>query len=218
LTLGAESHRARIERYLPALMLVTDSSRLADRHIADVVRAAIDGGVNMVQVREQALSHEERLALSRQLRGVVVDRAMLFVNNDALAAALSASDLHLPESTTHPGTRGSMAISRSVHRLDAAERAEAEGADMLVLGTVFSSQSHPGGPTIGIEGVREVCERVSVPVIGIGGITKESAGDVIRAGASGVAVISAIFDAPDPRAAAAELRGAVDEAWAERTR
>jgi thiamine-phosphate pyrophosphorylase len=198
-------------------MLVTDSSRLADRHIADVVRAAIDGGVNMVQVREKALTHEELLALSRRLRGVVADRAMLFVNNDALAAALSASDLHLPESTTHPGTRGgSMAISRSVHSIDAAERAEAEGADVLVLGTVFTSPSHPGAPTIGIEGVRGVCERVSVPVIGIGGITKESAGDVIRAGASGVAVISAIFDAPDPRAAAAELRSAIDAAWAER--
>ncbi len=87
---------------------------------------------------------------------------------------------------------------------------------MLVLGTVFPSQSHPGGPTIGLEGVREVCDAVSIPVIGIGGITAANAGDVIRAGASGVAVISAIFDADDPRAAAAELRAAIDAAWAER--
>jgi thiamine-phosphate diphosphorylase len=87
---------------------------------------------------------------------------------------------------------------------------------MLVLGTVFPSASHPGGPTIGLEGVRDVCAAVNVPVIGIGGITAHNAGDVIRAGASGVAVISAIFDAPDPRAAAAELRAAIDDAWAAR--
>jgi thiamine-phosphate diphosphorylase len=107
-------------------------------------------------------------------------------------------------------------LSHSVHSLEAALQAERDGADMLVLGTVFPSASHPGGPTIGLEGVREICAAVKIPVIGIGGITAQNAGDVIRAGASGVAVISAIFDAPDPRAAAAELRAAIDEAWNER--
>ncbi len=107
-------------------------------------------------------------------------------------------------------------ISRSVHNVEAAVRAERDGADMLVLGTVFPSPSHPGGPSIGVEGVRAVCDAVRIPVIGIGGITAENAADVMRAGASGVAVIGAIFDAADPRAAAAELRAAIDAAWKDR--
>jgi len=103
-----------------------------------------------------------------------------------------------------------MVISRAVHSCDGAMQAERDGADMLVLGTVFPSKSHPGGPTIGVEGVRAVCDSVQIPVIAIGGITARNAPDVMRAGASGVAVISAIFDAGDPRAAAAELRAAID--------
>jgi len=101
-----------------------------------------------------------------------------------------------------------------VHSVAAARQAEDEGADMVIAGTVFASKSHPGGATIGIDGLRAICEAVSIPVIGIGGITAENAGDVIRAGAKGVAVISAIVDAVDPRAAATALRRAIDEAWA----
>ena len=93
--------------------------------------------------------------------------------------------------------------------MEAALDAEQRGADMLVLGTVFASKSHPGGPTIGLDGVRAVCAAVRVPVIGIGGITAQNAGEVMSAGAAGVGVISAIFDAPDPQAAASELRAAI---------
>jgi thiamine-phosphate diphosphorylase len=137
------------------------------------------------------------------------------------AASVDAEGVHLPESLAHEVEPirdkwlGAL-ISRSVHSLEAAVQAERDGADMLILGTVFPSPSHPGGPTIGLDGVRAVCDAVSIPVIGIGGITAQNAGDVIRAGASGIAVISAIFDADDPREAAAELRAAIDTAWAER--
>jgi thiamine-phosphate diphosphorylase len=147
--------------------------------------------------------------------------ALGFINDDDSGAAESAAQLHLPEgrrpaNVVRDEWYEGMIISQSAHSLSAALQAESDGADMLVLGTVFPSASHPGGPTIGLEGVREVCDSVKIPVIGIGGITAANAGDVIRAGASGVAVISAIFDAPDPRAAAAELRAAIDAAWAER--
>ncbi len=147
----------------------------------------------------------------------------------AIGASVEGVGVHLPErpvrgfsapprvASIRKRYRESLIISRSVHRTDAAVAAERDGADVLVLGTVFPSKSHPGGPTIGIEGVCEVCAAVKIPVIGIGGINAQNAGDVIRAGASGVAVIGAIFDAPDPRAAAAELRAEIDKAWQERT-
>ena len=141
---------------------------------------------------------------------------MFFVNGDVDAAiSLGADGVHLPEggaaiADVRARVGSDVLISRAVHSVDAAVRAEAEGADIVQLGTVFETASKPGRAPIGIEGVRAVCAAVQIPVIAIGGIAAANAGDVIRVGAAGVAVIGAIFDAEDPRAAAAALREAID--------
>jgi thiamine-phosphate diphosphorylase len=230
-----------INELLPVLMLVTDTAHLRGRRLRDVVSAAIDGGVTVVQVRQASspvrVDRRSRFRMPKWLSGMDPDmaalteevsvatdeRALVSVNGDVGVALSYGAALHLPErhgrTVSQERANPSLAvvpISRSVHSVAAAVAAEAEGADFLVFGTVFPSPSHPGGPTIGLDGVRAVCDAVSIPVIGIGGITAKDAGDVIRAGASGVAVISAIFDADDPRAAAAELRAAIDAAWTER--
>lgn len=212
--MDADERRARLARYLPAVMLVTDASRLRGRALANVVRAAAGGGVNMVQLRDRDLSPGERLVRSGELRAALASRALLLVNADADAAVAAGADgLHLPARDTRT-RRGDIPehvlLSRAVHSVEEAAAAERAGADMLVLGTVFASASHPGGATIGLDGVRVVCEAVRVPVIAIGGITAANAGDVMRAGADGVAVIGAIFDAEDAWVAAAQLRAAVD--------
>jgi thiamine-phosphate diphosphorylase len=103
-----------------------------------------------------------------------------------------------------------MLISRAVHSVDAAVRAERAGADLLQAGTVFETASKPGAELLGIDGLRAICAAVSVPVIAIGGITAITAGGALRAGAKGVAVISAIADASQPREAASSLRRAID--------
>jgi thiamine-phosphate pyrophosphorylase len=212
--MDADGRRARLARYLPVVMLVTDASRLRGRTMAGVVRAAVDGGVNIVQLRETALSHDERLALASEVRDAAAGRALLLVNDDADAAITAGTDgLHLrsDDTTTRRGDIPQhILISRAVHGVEAAVAAERDGADMLVLGTIFASGSHPGGATIGLAGVRAVCDAVRVPVVAIGGITAANAGGVMRAGASGIAVIGAIFDAEDARAAAAELCAAVE--------
>jgi hypothetical protein len=190
----------------------------------NIIAGAVAGGSNIVQIRDfeqtdivkgQPLVPSGALCFIGEPRQPARGRIMLLPQG-AIAREfgthLREGDLsELPERR-----RAWDLISCSVHTIPHAIRAEQEGADMLILGTVFRSKSHPDGPTIGLEGVREVCAAVSIPVIGIGGVTAENAGDVIRAGASGVAVISAIFDADDPEAAARELRRAVDAAWAER--
>lgn len=218
----ADERRARLAARLPALMIVTKGSMLRhgnrQREIDDVVRDAVLGGATMVQLREKALGPVDLLAVGVRVRDAIAGRALLFVNGDLDAArTLAADGAHLPSDgpATHDvrsalGER--MLVSRAVHSIEAAVQAEREGADMLVLGTVFPSRSHPGGPTIGVDGVRAACDAVTIPVMAIGGITAGNAADVMRAGASGVAVISAIFDADDARAAAAELRAAIDEA------
>jgi thiamine-phosphate pyrophosphorylase len=207
----------------PALVLVTDAGRLRGRVLEDVVRDAAEGGANVVQLRTPDLSHEERVELGTRLLGAIDGRALLFVNGDIDAAfILGAHGMHLPEGgATIADARAqlgvAMLISRAVHSVEAAVLAERDGADIVQLGTVFETASKPGREPIGLEGVRAVCGAVRVPVIGIGGITPANAGDVVRAGAAGVAVIGAIFDADDARAAAAELRRAIDDAAADET-
>jgi thiamine-phosphate pyrophosphorylase len=196
-------------------MLVNDDKHIRRADLADVVARAIAGGVDIVQLRARPLSHTALLKTGRALRNAIAGRAMLLVNSDDEAAVeLDADGVHLPATgasvqDVRGRVGGSMLVSRAVHSAREAFAAEAEGADFIVLGTVFPSRSHPAGPTIGVDGVREVCRAVSIPVIAIGGITAQNAPEVMRAGASGVAVISAILDAPDPRAAAAELRAAI---------
>src|SRR5262249_33327851 len=158
----------------------------------------------------------EQRALGRALRAVTRGRALLFVNGPpAVARAVDADGLHLPETAPAPSACDWNAlIGRSVHSVGAARQAQAEGADYLVLGTVFPSRSHPGGAAGGIELVRAARAAVDAPLIAIGGVTAENAGAVVGAGADGVAVISAILAAPDAAEAAARLRAALEEALA----
>ena len=204
----------------PSLVLVTDSARLRERVLEDVVRDAVAGGAQVVQLREKSLSHDALVALGGRVRDAIAGRALFFVNGDVDAViALRAEGVHLPEdgaaiADVRARVGPDMLISRAVHSVDAAVRAQREGADIVQLGTAFETSSKPGRATIGFEGVRAVCEAVRIPAIAIGGITAANAGDVIAAGASGVAVIGAIFESDEPRAAAAALRAAIDAAVA----
>ncbi|MHB8684785.1 MAG: thiamine phosphate synthase [Dehalococcoidia bacterium] len=197
---------------------MTDSSRLRGRTLADVVRAAVEGGVTAVQLRDKTAPHEALLRDGAALREAIGGRALFFVNGDVdVAVALGADGVHLPEDgapTTDVRARvgDAMLISRAVHSVEAALRAEREGADIVQAGTLFQTASKPGARTLGIDGLRAVCAEVRIPVIAIGGVTAANAGRAIEAGAAGVAVIGAIFDADDPAAAARALREAVDAA------
>lgn len=202
-------------------MLVTDSSRRHGREaqggewIDDVVREAALGGVNIVQLREKHLAGGALVALGLHVKDAITDRALFFVNGSIDATiTLGAAGVHLPEDGASVAeARGRLGadalISRAVHDVAGAQRAEREGADVLVAGTVFATASKAGGRLLEIDGLRAICDAVRVPVIGIGGITAENAAAVMEAGAAGVAVIGAIFDADDPGAAAAALHRAV---------
>jgi thiamine-phosphate pyrophosphorylase len=196
-------------------MLVTDATRLRGRVLTDVVTAAVEGGVNVVQLREKSLPHDQLTRLATDLREAIAGRALLFVNSDVDAAIVSGAEgVHLPHdgppiADVRARVGASMLISRAVHSIDEAIAAGLEGADLLVLGSVFPSPSHPGASAIGVQALRAVCARVAVPVIAIGGITPATGASVMRAGASGVAVIGAILDAGDPAVAAAALSAAI---------
>jgi len=208
---------------LPCLMLVTDRSLCAvpagrqggaDGLIA-AVEAAVQGGVDAVQLREKDLPPEGLLALARRLRQATLERVLLLVNGPLeVALAAEADGVHLPEGAP-PGRRPREAflVGRSVHSVEAARRAEAEGADYLVAGPVYETRSHPGREPAGLSLIEEITRSVRVPVLAIGGVSAGRVEDVVRAGAPGVAVISAVLAATDKRAAASDLRRALDAAW-----
>jgi len=120
----------------------------------------------------------------------------------ALAEWAGADALHLPEAAPPYTPPDPMWLGRSVHSVDAARRAEAEGCRYLLVGTMFPTASHPDQPPAGIPLLRAVREAVSIPLIAIGGVTPERVAECVQAGAQGVAVLSGITDAPDPADAA----------------
>ena len=179
------------------------------------VAASVEGGAGMVQLREKDLPPFELLRLARRLRRVTDRRALLIVNDRVDVAMIAGADgVQLGETALDVADVRSlvgsdMLIGRSVHSEVGAVDAECQGADFLILGTVFETASHPQGQIGGIDLVREVTGAVKIPVLGIGGITTDNASDVIEAGASGVAVITAITMAEDPQVAASDLALAI---------
>jgi thiamine-phosphate pyrophosphorylase len=192
-------------------MLVTDRKRCGGRDLADVVSAALEGGVNAVQLREKDLAPRDLLALARRLRGICGHRALFFVNDRLDIALLCGADgVHLgeeglPVAAVRQILPPSMLVGRSVHSVNAARQAELDGADYVLAGTIFSSPSHPEASPAGIELLENLAARLGIPIVAIGGIQPENAADCRRAGASGVAVVSAIMGAEDPRSAAERL-------------
>jgi len=199
-------------------MLVTDR-RLAggEDALVQAVQAAVSGGVNLVQMREKDLSIPEMVSLGRRLRAATEGRALLVVNGPLPAAlACGADGVHLPEAAgafTRPGRP--FLVGQSVHSREAAVRAWEDCRDYLVVGPMYETRSHPGAPAGGPSLVREVSSAVAIPVLAIGGIGAGRVAEAVRAGASGVAVMSAILGAPSPGEAARELRRALDSVWAD---
>ncbi len=195
----------------PCLCLVTDRA-LCGGSLVDKVAAAVSGGVDAVQLREKDMPAGELLELARRLRAVTDGKALLLIN-DRLDAALAAGadGLHLPEASLSAQdakgvTPSDLLVGKSVHGLPAASQAAAEGADYLILGTIFPTASKPGADTGGIGFLSTVTSQVDAPVIAIGGIDARNIASVIKAGAHGAAVVSAILASPDPEKAARELK------------
>ena len=206
--------RAGISR--PCLCVVTDREVCGDvEALVERVAAAVRGGANMVQLRDKEASGRELLEMGLQLRNTIEGRALLFVNERVdVALACGADGVQLgeealPVSAARRVAGEKLLIGRSVHSVEGAVEAEREGADLLVVGTIFATASHPGARPAGVSLLREVASRVRIPFIGIGGIDASNAAQVVGAGAVGVAVIRSVLAASDPEEAARNLRQAL---------
>ncbi|MYL68013.1 thiamine phosphate synthase [Halorubrum distributum] len=201
--------------------LVTATSRSAGRTTPEVVAAALDGGVDVVQFRDKAASARERYETGLRLRELTAEAGVPLVVNDRidLAAAVDADGVHLgqsdlPVAVAREQLGESAVVGVSASTVEQAEAAEAAGADYLGVGAVYGTDSKDVSGDrngIGVERIAAVADAVEIPVIGIGGIDAGNAAPVVAAGATGVAVLSAITAAEDPAAATAAIREAVTD-------
>jgi len=204
----------------PVVYLVTQADLSAGRSTGEIVEAAIAGGVDVVQLREKEQSARERYELGRELRERTREAGVGLIVNDRvdLAAAIDADGVHLgdedlPVAVAREQLGPDATVGRSVSTVEAAEAAEEAGADYLGVGAVYatSSKDEPEGEReLGPERIREIRAATDLPIVGIGGVTSENAAEVVRAGADGVAVITAITAAEDPEAATRRLVEAVE--------
>jgi thiamine-phosphate pyrophosphorylase len=199
----------------PCLCLVTDRRITGEDQLVNQVAKAVAGGVNLVQLREKDLPGSRLLVLADTLQNAIGDSALLVINERVdVAACVSADGVQLGEEALSVcQARAIMGldalIGRSVHSLEGAVQAAGQGADFLVVGTMFVSPSHPGEEPAGPDLMRRIAAECSVPLIGIGGINLSNVGQVMDAGASGVAVISSILAAPEPQEAAYQMKQAI---------
>ncbi|EMA57392.1 thiamine-phosphate pyrophosphorylase [Halorubrum distributum JCM 13561] len=201
--------------------LVTATSRSAGRTTPEVVAAALDGGVDVVQLRDKAASARERYETGLRLRELTAEAGVPLVVNDRidLAAAVDADGVHLgqsdlPVAVAREQLGEEAVVGVSASTVEQAEAAQAAGADYLGVGAVYGTDSKDVSGDrdgIGVERIAAVADAVEIPVIGIGGIDAGNAVPVVAAGATGVAVLSAITAAEDPAAATAAIREAVTD-------
>jgi thiamine-phosphate pyrophosphorylase len=178
--------------------------------LAELIEAAVRGGVDIVQVREKSLADRELLRLLEEAREVTRRLGVALVVNDRpdLALLVEADFVHLGQDDlpVEAGRRLGLAVGQSTH---AREEIDSASADYIGVGPVFATPTKEGRPAVGLELVRYASERARQPWFAIGGIDRETVEQVVAAGAERIAVVRAICDAPDPEAAAAELRAAL---------
>jgi len=189
---------------LRGLYAITDSQLLADGRLLPFVQAALHGGVRLLQYRDKSGSTTQRLRDAQALQELCSRYgAQLIINDDAELAAQIGAGLHLGQED------GSLAAARALlgrnaligatchARLELASQAQAEGASYVAFGRFFASQTKPGDVLATPELLRQARQKLTLPIAAIGGISLDSAAELIGHGADLLAVIHALFAAPD---------------------
>ena len=203
-----------------SLYLVTDRGLARGRSTLEVVKAAVAGGVTCIQLREKDCSTLEFIEQALAIRSFLEAHNIPLIINDRLdvALAVAADGVHLgqndmPLEMARKIAGRSMLIGISTESVQDAVAAEKGGADYLGVSPIYATPTKTDtAPPLGLEGLREIKKRVKIPLVGIGGLNKSNAAEVIRNGADGVAVVSAIVAADDPERSAMNLKQIIDEA------
>jgi len=189
---------------LSGLYFILDTQALKERDYMEVARNAIRGGARTIQLRDKLHTRKDLLPIAQQLRSLCTEHNVLFIMNDYVDVTLAtdADGLHLGQEDLPLATaRRLLPIDKilgySTHTLDQAITAASEGADYIGFGSIYPTTSKDFPTIVGLEKLREIRKKVSLPIVAIGGINSENATEVMAAGADSIAVISAILQAED---------------------
>jgi thiamine-phosphate pyrophosphorylase len=185
-----------------------------------MVRAACEGGADVLQFRDKLITGKERYAVAARLLKICRSFGTLFIVNDALevALAVAADGVHLGQDDLpvaeakklmHPMGIKNFLVGSSTHSLEQAIEAERQGADYIGIGPIFATPTKPTYNPVGLELVRTVTSRVKVPHVAIGGIDATNVAQVLGAGALRVAVVRAVCGAEDIVKATSEMKKAI---------
>ncbi len=191
--------------YLHRMRLyVLISGKIAARSVNETARLVIDGGADAIQLREKTISDDEFISLAGEIRDLTTKRGTFLIINDRVNVAreLNADGVHLGQhdmsiTEAREIIGNEKIIGVSTHNIIQARQAQKDGADYIAIGPVYPTTTKDYEPSIGLEVIQEISREISIPFLAIGAITLDNLDDVLNAGASRVAVCSAIISSKD---------------------
>jgi thiamine-phosphate pyrophosphorylase len=194
------------------LYAITDRAWLKGKTVAEAVEEAILGGATCIQLREKNLSDEEFLKTAMDVKAVTDKYNIPFIINDNvdIAVRVGADGAHIGQDdeeikSAREKLGADKIIGLSAATVEEAVQAEQSGADYIGVGAVFNTLTKLDANTVSFETLKEICNTVKIPVVAIGGISKDNALQLAGTGIEGISVVSAIFAQNDIKTAASEL-------------
>lgn len=195
------------------LYVITDRKLAGNQPLFNIIESAIAGGATIIQYREKQKSTKAMIGEARDLLEITKQANIPLIINDRIdvALAVDADGVHVGQDDCPAGLARKLIgnnkiLGVSVKSVNEAVKAVNDGADYLGVGDIFGTKTKSdAGAPVGLEVLENIAGKVSLPIVGIGGINKENAGSVISSGADGIAVISAIIGTPDPEKEARQM-------------
>jgi len=200
-------------KFLPGLYAIVDTGITPEQELIPRAGAALAGGATTLQYRDKGSDSVKRQRQAEALADLCRSRGVVFIVNDdyQLAAAVGADGVHLGEeddqlvaARDYMGANALIGIS-CYNQLQLAQQAQLDGADYVAFGRCYPSTTKPGERYVTLEQIRQARQQLTLPIVGIGGITVDNARELRLAGVDAVAVIAALFAAADSESAAYEF-------------
>jgi len=199
------------------LLVVTDRHQTNGRPLVPLLQRVVNAAAPAIQLRERDLSARELVTLAHEVQALTTSRGAQLLLNDRIDVALAFEGVgvhlrsnSLPVTVARQIVGTQRLVGISAHSVEEVVQGASQGADYIVLGPIYETPSKQiYGPPLGIHTLEKACGLIRIPIFGIGGVTAARAREMRRAGAFGVAVITAILGAKDVESATRELVDAV---------
>lgn len=203
---------------LKGLYLITDKRLISRENFVETVERSIQGGAQIVQLREKDTPKNELVQLGKRLLRITRKRKVPLIVNDSpiLAKEIGADGVHLGEGDASIAEAREILGKNTIvgiscyGQIERGLTAERRGADYVAFGTPYNTPTKPGREPTPFDVLREAVDKIkSIPIFAIGGITPENATEVLKTGVDGIAVITSVYGSPDPKSVAEQLSSIV---------